>query len=193
MVNDRGRADPATPTDPLEAINVTNGYPGLVTAVSSTNLGNYRHSSNSNRAVAKMSMIPVQAAGASSQEVIDIELQADAFGMLCDVRSDRLRVPIAYGQGREALLRLNVATEATFNALDSLKHFSTNSTLGRGACLIVAVLKELDLLESTWCGPPAELSRHAVKVMQQFTKKTGTQVIARLRYAVKHWPRMYSA
>lgn len=103
------------------------------------------------------------------EEVSDV--QKVAFAAICDTKTARLRLNLATGEGRHALRSLNEACAATMERLDKLTKYCHNSTLGQGACLVVAVLKELHLMESAWCGPAADLSCHAVQVLQQFKGK----------------------
>lgn len=111
----------------------------------------------------------------------ETDLQVTSFAVICDAKRETMRIPIAFGRGRDALRRLNRATEATFNRLQDLNTYCLNTTLAQGTCLLVAVLRELRLLESTWCGPDAALGKEAVKVVVQFTKKAGIKVMSRTR------------
>lgn len=105
----------------------------------------------------------------------ECEKQKDAFSKLCCPRTASLAVRLGSPEGRDALQCLNAATADSFNKLQRLNTYCVNYTLGQGACLLVAVLQELDLLDTCWCGPAAELSKHAIHVMHNFqkTKKVG--------------------
>jgi len=102
--------------------------------------------------------------------------QEDAFQTICDVRTSQLRLPITHGPGRDALIRLNTATQETFRQLTRATCYSIGSTLSQGACLLVAVLSMLGFMASAWTGPPADLSKHAVHSLQSFLGKWGTKV-----------------
>lgn len=102
--------------------------------------------------------------------------QETAFKQLCDAKTSELLLPIGRGPGREALLKLNRATEETFRHLSHITHYTVGSTLSQGACLLVAVLSELDLMVPAWSGPPADFSKHAVQILQGFSSRAGMKV-----------------
>lgn len=102
--------------------------------------------------------------------------QETAFKELCDAKTSELLIPIGSGPGREALLKLNRATEETFRHLSHITHYTVGSTLSQGACLLVAVLSELELMVPAWSGPPAQISQHAVQILQGFSSRAGMKV-----------------
>lgn len=102
--------------------------------------------------------------------------QQSAFMELCDVDSSQLRIPLGGGAAREALAKLNRATQDSIHALSISIMYCIGSTMSQGACLLVAVLGMLGLLEPAWCGPPTPLAEHAVKTIQNFVGRAFSKV-----------------
>jgi len=99
-----------------------------------------------------------------------------AFKELCDAKTSHLKLPIGRGPGRIALMKMNRATEKAFAHLSFVTNYTIGSTLSQGACLLVAVLNELDLMAPAWSGPPSDIAQHAVRTLQGFSSRSGTKV-----------------
>lgn len=88
------------------------------------------------------------------------------FKVLCDWKTTRLKLPLGHPQARAALWRLNKGSTEKMRNLTANLQFSVAATLVQGACLLMAVFRQMDLLQPAWCGPQADLSKHAVHVLR---------------------------
>lgn len=99
-----------------------------------------------------------------------------AFKALCDWKTSSLRLPLGHPQARAALRDINHGAASKIRALSEGLQFNVAAVLVQGACLLMAVFKELGMLESAWCGPPAELRKDAVHVLKSL-KGTATEKV----------------
>lgn len=92
----------------------------------------------------------------------------EEFSTLCDGRTAELRVKISDPDARGALWRWNTAAADLVTKQSKKMQFSVGAVLAQGACLLVAVLRELKLLEPAWTGPECPLSEEAVPALKAF-------------------------
>lgn len=89
-----------------------------------------------------------------------------AFSDVCDGSTARMRVSPTDPGGRHALWRLNTATAGMLKAASERLKFSVGAILAQGACLLVAVLRDMEFMQPAWSGPPCDLKNHAVQVLK---------------------------
>lgn len=97
---------------------------------------------------------------------IELITVLDEFSTLCDGRTAELRLKISDPQARSALWRWNTAAAYLVTKQSKKLQFSVGAVLAQGACLLVAVLRDLKLLEPAWTGPVCDLSEKAVPILK---------------------------
>ena len=106
----------------------------------------------------------------------DASEQVQAFTSLCDIETARLRVSLSSPQGVKAIATLNRVTTQSILLLSDVTRYEVGCTLCQGACLLVAVFWQLQLMGSAWCGPECGLGKQAVSLLSSFQGTAKTTV-----------------
>lgn len=116
----------------------------------------------------------------TAPKTTNIQLTAvlDEFSTLCDGRTAQLNGRMSDPQVRGALWRWNTAAAELVTQQSTRMQFSVGAVLAQGSCMLVAVLRELQLLESAWTGPDCDLKVEAVHVLKAF-KGASTEKVCR--------------
>lgn len=116
-----------------------------------------------------------------------------AFKEVCDGTTARLRVDITDPEAQSALWRLNVATAGMLRHASQRLQFCVGAILAQGACLLVAVLADMDLMQSAWSGPPCALKEKTVRLIKSVkggsTLKVGCYLSAIMCKRYHAWER----
>lgn len=102
--------------------------------------------------------------------------QEEAFETLFDTSSASLKHPIGSDEGLQAIATLNRATARAITSVADVSRYAVGCTLCQGACLLAGVFRQLEILESAWCGPVSKLGVNAVRLMPPLNGRTGMRV-----------------